>query len=78
MVAAGNSPAGTRSTTEESQMAKSARRDKVEGAVDRLAGRVLEAFSKLTGKRSAGAKGKAARGRGAARSAKGGAKRKAT
>lgn len=57
-------------------MAKSATRDKVEGAVDKAAGRVLEAFSKLTGNRSAGAKGKAARGRGAGRSAKGRAKSK--
>ena len=58
-------------------MAKSGRRDKTEGAVDRVAGRILEAFSKLTGNRSAGAKGKAARGRGAARSAKGRVKRTA-
>ena len=58
-------------------MAKSGRRDKTEGAVDRAAGRIREAFSKLTGNRSAGAKGKAARGRGAARSAKGRVKRTA-
>jgi uncharacterized protein YjbJ (UPF0337 family) len=58
-------------------MAKSSRRDKGEGAVDRLAGRVLEAFSKLTGKRSTRAKGKAARVRGRGRSAKGRAKRRA-
>ena len=57
-------------------MAKTARRDKAEGGLDKLAGRVLEAWSKLTGNRSAGAKGKAARGRGAARSAKGKAKRR--
>ena len=55
-------------------MAKSSTSDTVEGAIDRTAGRVLEAFSKLTGNRSAGAKGKAARGRGAGRSAKGRAK----
>ena len=58
-------------------MAKSGRRDKAEGALDKLAGRVLEAFSKLTGRRSTAAKGKAARGRGAGRSAKGRFKRKA-
>jgi uncharacterized protein YjbJ (UPF0337 family) len=58
-------------------MAKSGRREKTEGAVDKVAGRILEAFSKLTGNRSAGAKGKAARGRGAARSAKGRVKRTA-
>jgi uncharacterized protein YjbJ (UPF0337 family) len=57
-------------------MAKSARRNKTEGKLDKLAGRVLEAFGKLTGKRSAGAKGKAARGRGAGRSASGRLKRK--
>ena len=50
---------------------KSARRDKTEGTIDRVAGRVLEAFGKLTGNRKASAKGKAARGRGAGRSAKG-------
>ena len=57
-------------------MAKSGRRDKAEGALDKVAGRVLEAWSKLTGNRSAGAKGKAARGRGTARSAKGRSKSK--
>ena len=50
---------------------KSARRDKTEGTIDRVAGRVLEAFGKLTGNRKSTAKGKAARGRGAGRSAKG-------
>ena len=58
-------------------MPKSSRRDKAEGTLDRVAGRVLEAWSKLTGKRSAGAKGKAARFRGRGRSAKGRAKRRA-
>jgi uncharacterized protein YjbJ (UPF0337 family) len=57
-------------------MAKSGRRNKAEGKLDKLAGRVLEAFGKLTGKRSARAKGKAARGRGAGRSAAGRLKRK--
>jgi uncharacterized protein YjbJ (UPF0337 family) len=56
---------------------KSGSRDKAEGFVDRVAGRVLEFWSKLTGNRSAGAKGKAARGRGAGRRAKGGAKKRA-
>jgi uncharacterized protein YjbJ (UPF0337 family) len=54
---------------------KSGRRDKAEGGLDKVAGRILEAFSKLTGRRSAGAKGKAARTRGAGRTAKGRAKR---
>jgi uncharacterized protein YjbJ (UPF0337 family) len=58
-------------------MAKSARRDKAEGGLDKVGGRILEAFSKLTGKRTTGAKGKAARGRGRAKSAKGRAKQKA-
>jgi uncharacterized protein YjbJ (UPF0337 family) len=59
-------------------MAKSRRRDKAEGTLDKLAGRVLEAFSKLTGRRSTAAKSKAARGRGRARSGKSGLKRKGT
>ena len=58
-------------------MAKSSRRDRVEGAIDKAAGRLLEAFSKLTGRRSTGAKGKAARFRGAGRSTKGRAKSRA-
>jgi uncharacterized protein YjbJ (UPF0337 family) len=49
-------------------------RDKAKGSADKLGGRVLEAFSKLTGNRRAGAKGKAARGRGSWRSTKGRAK----
>jgi uncharacterized protein YjbJ (UPF0337 family) len=56
---------------------KSARRDRAEGTLDRIAGRVLEAFSKLTGKQSAGVKGKAARGRGAGRTTRGRARRPA-
>jgi uncharacterized protein YjbJ (UPF0337 family) len=56
---------------------KSGSRDKAEGFVDKVAGRILEFWSKLTGNRSAGAKGKAARGRGAGRRAKGGAKKRA-
>ena len=55
---------------------KSGSRDKAEGTVDKIAGRVMEAFSKLTGKRSAGAKGKAAHGRSAARRSKGRAKKR--
>jgi uncharacterized protein YjbJ (UPF0337 family) len=52
-------------------------RDKARGFIDKSAGRILETFSKLTGRRSAGAKGKAARGRGHLRTAKGRAKRAA-
>jgi uncharacterized protein YjbJ (UPF0337 family) len=58
-------------------VAKSGRRDKAEGALDKLAARVLEAFSKLTGRRSAGAKGKGARARGTGRSLRGRMKGKA-
>ena len=55
-------------------MAKSPSRNKAEGKVDTIAGRVMEAFAKLSGKRSSGAKGKAARGRGTLRKTKGRAK----
>ena len=53
---------------------KSARRDKTEGGLDKIAGRVMEAFGRLTGRRSTRAKGKAARARGAGRKTKGKAK----
>jgi uncharacterized protein YjbJ (UPF0337 family) len=56
---------------------RSARHDRAAGKADSLAGRILEAWGKLTGNKSAGAKGKAARGRGAGRKAKGSAKRAA-
>jgi uncharacterized protein YjbJ (UPF0337 family) len=54
---------------------KSARRDRTEGTVDRVAGKVLEFFSRVTGRPVAGVKGKAARGRGAGRTARGRARR---
>jgi uncharacterized protein YjbJ (UPF0337 family) len=54
---------------------RSSRQDRAAGTADTFAGRLLEAFGKLTGNRSASAKGKAARGRGRGRSAKGRAKR---
>jgi uncharacterized protein YjbJ (UPF0337 family) len=50
---------------------RSAREDTIRGVIDKIAGRVLEAYGKLTGNRSARAKGKAARARGAGRLAKG-------
>jgi uncharacterized protein YjbJ (UPF0337 family) len=58
---------------------KSRSRDKTEGFLDKVAGRILEAYAKLTGKRSAGAKGKgkAARARGGWRTTKGRAKGRA-
>jgi uncharacterized protein YjbJ (UPF0337 family) len=57
-------------------MTKSAGRNRAEGGLDKMVGRVMEGFSKLTGNRSAGARGKAMRARGAARSTKGRAKRR--
>jgi uncharacterized protein YjbJ (UPF0337 family) len=57
-------------------MMRSARQDTIKGGIDKIAGRVLEAFGELTGNRSAAAKGKAARGRGAGRSTKGRLKRR--
>ncbi len=56
-------------------MAKSAQRDRTEGTLDRIGGRVLEMVGKLTGRRKHKAKGKAARLRGSARSKKGRTKR---
>ena len=58
-------------------MVRSAKRDKAEGVVDRVAGRVLEFIGALTGRRKHKAKGKAARGRGRFRGARGEAKRRA-
>ena len=52
-------------------------RNKTEGFLDKVAGRILEAYAKLTGKRSAGAKGKAARAGGSWRTTKGRAKGRA-
>jgi uncharacterized protein YjbJ (UPF0337 family) len=56
-------------------MAKSSRRDQAEGVLDRIGGRVMEMFGRLTGRKRHKAKGKAARLRGSARSRKGRAKR---
>jgi uncharacterized protein YjbJ (UPF0337 family) len=56
-------------------MVRSSREDTIRGRIDQIAGRMLEAFAKLTGNRSAGAKGKAARTRGTGRTAKGRLKR---
>ena len=55
---------------------KSSRRDKTEGTIDRVAGRVLELFASLTGKHKARATGKAAGARGRGRKAKGNTKRR--
>jgi uncharacterized protein YjbJ (UPF0337 family) len=54
---------------------KSGDRDHAEGAVDRIAGKVLEAVAAITGNRSHQAKGKAARARGRFRSERGNVKR---
>ncbi|HWE08177.1 MAG TPA: hypothetical protein VG325_02410 [Solirubrobacteraceae bacterium] len=56
-------------------MAKSSRRDRADGALDRLGGRVMEMIGTLTGRKSRKAKGRAARLRGRARSTRGRAKR---
>ena len=53
---------------------RSRQRDQASGTVDKIAGKVLDAFGKLTGNRKTQAKGKAARGRGSARTTKGRAK----
>jgi uncharacterized protein YjbJ (UPF0337 family) len=58
-------------------MFKSSRRDATEGTLDRIAGRILEAIGRLTGRSSYSAKGKAARARGAIRRRKGQFKRAA-
>jgi uncharacterized protein YjbJ (UPF0337 family) len=55
---------------------RSKRQDQAGGTIDKVAGRVLDAVGKLTGNHKTRAKGKAARGRGTARSAKGRAKRR--
>lgn len=52
-------------------MPKSAKRDRSEGALDRIGGAVMEMVGKLTGSRKNQAKGKAARLRGKGRSTKG-------
>jgi uncharacterized protein YjbJ (UPF0337 family) len=55
---------------------RSAREDTIRGHIDELAGRALEAYARMTGNRSAGAMGKAARTRGAARLVKSRVKRR--
>jgi len=54
---------------------KSAGRDRTEGTVDRIAGKILEAISAVTGNRSHKAKGKAAGARGRFRGERGNVKR---
>ena len=53
---------------------KSSKRDKAEGTVDRIAGKILGFIGRLTGNRSHRAKGEAAKGRGAFRTTRGRAK----
>ena len=53
---------------------RSARNDKARGHADTIVGRAVDAFGRLTGKKSTRAKGKAARSRGAVRRIKGRAK----
>ncbi|MBV9917885.1 MAG: hypothetical protein JO153_15385 [Solirubrobacterales bacterium] len=59
-------------------MAKSSRRNKSEGTLDRIGGSVMGMFGKLTGRNSKKAKGKAARTRGSGRVATGRAKSQAS
>jgi uncharacterized protein YjbJ (UPF0337 family) len=54
---------------------RSSKQDRAAGTADSIGGRVLEFIGKLTGRTSTKAKGKAARGRGKFRTAKGRAKR---
>ena len=54
---------------------RSARQDRIRGRIDKIAGRVLEWFGRLTKNRSTVMKGKAARGRGTGRMVKGRLKR---
>jgi uncharacterized protein YjbJ (UPF0337 family) len=54
---------------------KSSARDITEGTLDRIGGRLLEAWGALTGRPSTRVKGRAARLRGAGRRGKGKAKR---
>lgn len=58
-------------------MAKSSKRDRTEGVMDRVGGTVLELVGKLTGNRKQQAKGKAGRFRGRARTRKGRGKARA-
>ncbi len=58
-------------------MPKSANRNQAEGFMDRVGGRLMEAWGALTGKRSTKAKGKAAGVRGRMRKTSGRAKRTA-
>jgi uncharacterized protein YjbJ (UPF0337 family) len=53
---------------------KSSKRDKAEGAIDRIAGKVLDFIGRLTGNTAHRAKGNAAKGRGAVRTTRGRAK----
>ena len=58
-------------------MAKSARRDTTGGTLDRIAGRAMEVWGRLTGRTKTKAKGMGARARGSARRAQGRTKRAA-
>jgi uncharacterized protein YjbJ (UPF0337 family) len=58
-------------------MFKSSKRNRAEGMLDRIAGRLLELIGRVTGRKSTRMKGKAARTRGTSRTALGRAKRTA-
>jgi uncharacterized protein YjbJ (UPF0337 family) len=55
---------------------RSGRKDARRGRMDQLVGGLMDAFGKVTGRRSTRAKGKAARARGTGRRVKGRAKRR--
>ena len=63
--------------SEESVMFKSSRRNKAEGRLDKVGAWVLDTISRITGRRSHKAKGKAARTRGSARTTSGRTKQRA-
>lgn len=54
---------------------KSSKRDKAEGTIDSIAGKILAFIGRLTGNKEHQAKGHAAKGRGAFRTTRGRAKR---
>jgi uncharacterized protein YjbJ (UPF0337 family) len=66
---------GVYGTDDGGTMFKSAKRNKAEGAMDRVGGRIMELVGKVTGRRSQKAKGKAARLRGGTRTKRGQAKK---
>jgi uncharacterized protein YjbJ (UPF0337 family) len=76
----GGRPGGQRcygKQQEGGDMAKSSRRDRTEGVLERLGGRITELVGRFTGRKSHRAKGRVLRLRGSARSGRGRAKKRA-